>query len=146
MTQAKRFALVGVALLATTVALAAMALPWSRGRDCPLFEECGPWRTDDGFVVAPPVMWAMMGGVLFYAALWRSQIFARVAGLASCAVAGVFLLFTHQWGGFALFAEVDFPQPGFWVCSVATAVAAAAWLGAIVQAGRAQDKARPSPT
>ena len=143
MTQAKRFAFVGIALLATTVALAAMALPWSRGRDCPLFEECGEWHTDNGFVVAPPVMWALLTGVLVVASLWRSQLFARIAGLLSCGVAGLFLMFTHEWGDFAIFGDVEFPLRGFLVCSWAVGAAAAAWVAAFVQEVRAQDKAMP---
>lgn len=112
------FTALAVVLLATS-----MLMPWSQQRDCPLFEECGPWTTSTGWEVAGGALVGFLVLVsLSYGLLWSQPILRRIGVAVLFLLVGVALAVFGAWGDFAIFGDVRFPLEGYVVAWVAMAL------------------------
>ena len=112
----------GGVLLAAT----ALAMPWSRRRACPIFEECGPWETLSGWeTFGVPALVGLALALLAFVAL-RDPVARRVVPAVVCAVLGA-LLVLYEAISFEVFADEQGPLAGFWLFCAGLALAGLGW-------------------
>lgn len=127
-------AMTGVALV---LLAASLLMPWSAQRDCPLFEECGPWTTEDGWDVAGVAIAVLLGlAGAVQALLWTRPPARHGAMLALFVPLAILLAAIGFLGDFAVFGDVRFPLAGYLVAWAATFVGLASGVVGITLAAR----------
>src|SRR5687768_14894096 len=71
------------------LALTALAMPWSRRRACPIFEECGPWESISGWeAFGVPALVALSLSLVAFVAI-RPPVACRLLPAVLCGILGV---------------------------------------------------------
>lgn len=119
-------AFAGILLAAT-----ALAMPWYRTRDCPLFEDCGPWRDVSGWESFGFVALAGLALALLLAVVLRDPVLRRLLPALCCLLLGGALAFFNAGATFVIFGDVQGPLTGFWLFAAGIAAAGLGWIASL---------------
>ena len=122
------------------LALTALAMPWSRRRDCPIFGECGPWETVSGWETFGVVALGGLALAMVAAVAIPDPVLRRVVPALVCAVLGAALV-AYKAMSFEVFAEEQGPLPGFLAFVGGLGMAVVGWLLAALSPPRPETPA-----
>ncbi|HEX5776097.1 MAG TPA: hypothetical protein VFX95_05395 [Caulobacteraceae bacterium] len=108
------------------LALTALAMPWSRRRACPIFEECGPWETVSGWEAFGAAALIGLALAMLAAVAIRDPVLRRVVPALVCAALGAALV-AYKAMSFEVFAEEQGPLPGFFAFVAGLGLAVVGW-------------------
>lgn len=128
------------------IALTALSMPWVEERDCPLFEECGPWRSVSGWEEAGPIALPGLVLALGLAVLVRGPVLRRGLAAAVVAILGIVVAVLRGWMDFTIFGDRVVVQGYSWFMA-GVGLAFVGWvMAAALAEGRRGGRAAPAPS